>query len=135
MPAGLRASRALPLGGDEQDLVVTSGREAVSEPVGDTAVVHWDTEEPSERGIEGIERKRPARDDIAARVDALAAELDPAARRRFAGICSTSSHRGSWTVQLATADRIECRPVDVTGCCDARTSVIELVSATAGEVG
>ena len=36
---------------------------------------NWDTDEPSERGIDGIERMRLVRDDIAARVDALAARL------------------------------------------------------------
>jgi arsenate-mycothiol transferase len=59
------------------DLVVALGREAVVESVGGTAVVNWDTDEPSERGIDGIERMRLVRDDIATRVDALAAELAP----------------------------------------------------------
>jgi arsenate-mycothiol transferase len=59
------------------DLVVTLGREAVVESVGGTPVVNWDTDEPSERGIKGFERMRLVRDDIAARVDALAAELAP----------------------------------------------------------
>ncbi len=36
---------------------------------------NWDTDEPSERGIDGIERMRLVRDDIAARVQALAGEL------------------------------------------------------------
>lgn len=55
------------------DLVVTLGREA---QVGDgVAVANWDTDEPSERGIEGIERMRLVRDDIAGRVEALAAQL------------------------------------------------------------
>jgi arsenate-mycothiol transferase len=31
----------------------------------------WDTDEPSERGIDGIERMRLVRDDIAARVGDL----------------------------------------------------------------
>ncbi len=57
------------------DLVVTLGREVVVEPAGETPIVNWDTDEPSERGIEGIERMRLVRDDIAARVDTLAAEL------------------------------------------------------------
>ncbi|MDX2356360.1 low molecular weight phosphatase family protein [Dietzia sp. PP-33] len=35
----------------------------------------WDTDEPSERGIEGAERMALIRDDIAARVRALWAEL------------------------------------------------------------
>ncbi|WP_132994223.1 low molecular weight phosphatase family protein [Gordonia zhaorongruii] len=56
------------------DKVITLGREAVIDAPGIT-VVNWDTDEPSERGIGGIERMRLVRDDIAARVDALAAEL------------------------------------------------------------
>ena len=34
----------------------------------DTGFEYWDTDEPSERGIDGIERMRLVRDDIAARV-------------------------------------------------------------------
>ncbi|WP_407107571.1 low molecular weight phosphatase family protein [Rhodococcus aetherivorans] len=59
----------------EVDLVVTLGRDArVDAPAG-VVVENWDTDEPSERGIDGIERMRLVRDDIAARVDALAARL------------------------------------------------------------
>jgi len=57
------------------DLVVTLGSEAKVEPVDGTDFENWDTDEPSERGIDGIERMRLVRDDIAARVDALAARL------------------------------------------------------------
>ncbi|WP_372477208.1 arsenate-mycothiol transferase ArsC [Gordonia liuliyuniae] len=56
------------------DLVVTLGREAVVDRPG-VRVVNWDTDEPSERGIDGIERMRLVRDDIAARVRLLATEL------------------------------------------------------------
>ncbi|CDZ91527.1 low molecular weight phosphatase family protein [Rhodococcus ruber] len=56
----------------EVDLVVTLGRDA---RVDAAHVENWDTDEPSERGIDGIERMRLVRDDIAARVDALAARL------------------------------------------------------------
>ncbi|MBC2589571.1 MULTISPECIES: low molecular weight phosphatase family protein [Rhodococcus] len=56
----------------EVDLVVTLGRDA---RVDAAYVENWDTDEPSERGIDGIERMRLVRDDIAARVDALAARL------------------------------------------------------------
>lgn len=62
------------------DKVITLGREAVVDVSGVT-VINWDTDEPSERGIEGIERMRLVRDDIAARVRTLSAELtqvDPA---------------------------------------------------------
>lgn len=62
----------------EVDLVVTLGREAhVDVPAG-TRLESWDTDEPSQRGIEGIERMRLIRDDIAARVQRLAHELNPA---------------------------------------------------------
>jgi arsenate-mycothiol transferase len=57
------------------DLVVTLGREArVDVPAG-VGLRNWDTDEPSERGIDGIERMRLIRDDIDARVQALAHEL------------------------------------------------------------
>jgi arsenate-mycothiol transferase len=57
------------------DLVVTLGREAVVDAPAGVTVINWDADEPSERGIDGIERMRLVRDDIAARVAALAAEL------------------------------------------------------------
>ena len=50
------------------DVVVMLGREARVDPVPDTRFECWDTDEPSERGIDGIERMRLVRDDIAARV-------------------------------------------------------------------
>jgi arsenate-mycothiol transferase len=56
------------------DLVVTLGSEAHVDG-GDTEVRNWDTDEPSQRGIEGIERMRLVRDDIAARVESLLTEL------------------------------------------------------------
>ncbi|WP_076695828.1 low molecular weight phosphatase family protein [Tersicoccus sp. Bi-70] len=61
------------------DRVVVLGREAVVEPVEGMrgTIVTWDTDEPSTRGIEGIERMRLVRDDIARRVDALVSELVP----------------------------------------------------------
>ena len=57
------------------DRVVVLGREAQVRSVGGTPVHVWDTDEPSERGIEGIERMRLVRDDIARHVDQLVAEL------------------------------------------------------------
>ncbi len=57
------------------DLVVTLGREAKVDPVPGTRFENWDTDEPSERGIEGIERMRLVRDDIASRVTDLASRL------------------------------------------------------------
>lgn len=56
------------------DLVVTLGREAHVD-AGDVETRNWDTDEPSERGIGGIERMRLVRDDISRRVADLAAEL------------------------------------------------------------
>jgi arsenate-mycothiol transferase len=57
------------------DVVVTLGREAQVDVPAGIAVENWDTDEPSERGIDGIERMRLVRDDIDARVKALAQEL------------------------------------------------------------
>lgn len=57
------------------DLVVVLGREARVESVDGTPVEVWETDEPSLRGIEGAERMRLVRDDIAARTDALAQRL------------------------------------------------------------
>lgn len=59
------------------DRVVVVGSEAVVEAVdGMTApILTWQTDEPSERGIEGMERMRLVRDDIDARVRALLFEL------------------------------------------------------------
>lgn len=62
------------------DKVITLGREAVVDAPGVT-VINWDTDEPSERGIDGIERMRLIRDDIIARTRNLSTELtqvDPA---------------------------------------------------------
>ena len=61
------------------DLVITLGREAVVEVPPNVELRNWDTDEPSERGIEGMERMRLVRDDIDARVQALLAELAPTA--------------------------------------------------------
>ena len=53
------------------DVVVTLGREARVDEVPGTRFENWDTDEPSQRGIDGIERMRLVRDDIARRVDDL----------------------------------------------------------------
>ena len=58
------------------DLVVVLGGEARVEPVDGTPVEAWETDEPSTRGIEGMERMRLVRDDIAARVEELVGRLD-----------------------------------------------------------
>ena len=59
------------------DRVIVLGSEAHVEPVeGMRAPIQtWITDEPSERGIDGIERMRLVRDDIDQRVQALLSEL------------------------------------------------------------
>jgi arsenate-mycothiol transferase len=60
---------------DAVDVVIVLGNEAkVQAPEGKRVEV-WDTDEPSERGIEGMERMRLVRDDIRTRVRMLHAEL------------------------------------------------------------
>ncbi|HYO05160.1 MAG TPA: low molecular weight phosphatase family protein [Mycobacterium sp.] len=53
------------------DMVITLGREAHVDPVAGTLFENWDTDEPSERGIDGIDRMRLIRDDISRRVAEL----------------------------------------------------------------
>ena len=60
------------------DLVVTLGREAQLNPLPGTRVENWDTDEPSDRGIDGLERMRLVRDDIAVRVQRLHTTLTDA---------------------------------------------------------
>lgn len=57
------------------DLIITLGREAAVDSVPGIEIRNWDTDEPSLRGIEGMERMRLVRDDIRDRVNALVAEL------------------------------------------------------------
>jgi arsenate-mycothiol transferase len=57
------------------DLVVILGREAEVDQIEGTRFENWDTDEPSERGIDGIERMRLIRDDITSRVTKLAEQL------------------------------------------------------------
>lgn len=70
------AARALP---DRMvraaDVVVTLGSEASVQPAEGTRFEQWITDEPSERGIDGIERMRLVGDDIARRVATLAVHL------------------------------------------------------------
>lgn len=64
------------------DLVVVLGQEAKL-AVPDTAELRtWETDEPSQRGIDGADRMRLIRNDINTRVQALAAELDAARSSR-----------------------------------------------------
>lgn len=60
------------------NVVVTLGRDAHLDPVAGTRFENWVTDEPSERGTDGIERMRLIRDDIAARVRTLLDSMDPA---------------------------------------------------------
>jgi arsenate-mycothiol transferase len=60
---------------DTVDAVIVLGTEAKLEPRDGTRFEVWETDEPSERGIEGMERMRMVRDDIKARVQKLHAEL------------------------------------------------------------
>ncbi len=59
------------------DRVVLVGAKATVEPIPGMRgrIETWDTDEPSERGIEGVERMRLVRDDIATRVQDLYREL------------------------------------------------------------
>ena len=57
------------------DRVVVLGRDAQVQPVDGTPVEYWDTDEPSARGIDGIERMRLVRDDIDRRVQELLTRL------------------------------------------------------------
>ena len=60
---------------DAVDVVIVLGTEAKVEPHEGTRFEVWETDEPSERGIEGMKRMRLVRDDIKARVQKLHAEL------------------------------------------------------------
>ena len=60
---------------DAVDVVIVLGNQAKVEPRGGQRLEFWDTDEPSERGIEGMERMSLVRDDIKARVQKLHAEL------------------------------------------------------------
>ena len=60
------------------DYVITLGREAHVDSVPGTRFENWDTDEPSERGIDGIERMRIVRDDITQRVIDLKSRIEAA---------------------------------------------------------
>jgi len=60
---------------DTADVVIVLGNQAKVEPREGQRLEFWDTDEPSERGIEGMERMGLVRDDIQARVRKLYAEL------------------------------------------------------------
>ena len=61
---------------DDADLIVVLGNDAqVNDPTG-TPIERWQTEEPSRRGIDGDDRMRIIRDDIAVRVTELGERLN-----------------------------------------------------------
>ncbi|NYE95888.1 arsenate-mycothiol transferase [Psychromicrobium silvestre] len=60
---------------DQVDLIITLGKEAVVDPVEGIQIRQWDTDEPSLRGIKGMERMRLIRDDIKTKVQQLLIEL------------------------------------------------------------
>lgn len=60
---------------DAVDAIIVLGTEAKLEPREGKRFEIWETDEPSERGIEGMERMRLVRDDIKTRVQALYTEL------------------------------------------------------------
>ncbi|WP_271986306.1 low molecular weight phosphatase family protein [Pseudoclavibacter terrae] len=60
---------------DAADLIVVLGAEARVPEAAGVEIETWITDEPSERGIEGMERMRLVRDDIRARVEALHARI------------------------------------------------------------
>lgn len=57
------------------DLVVVVGTAEVTPPDG-VSVEVWNTDEPSDRGIDGLERMRLIRDEIPTRIRALADRLE-----------------------------------------------------------
>lgn len=57
------------------DLVVTLGSEAKVNKLDGTRYENWDIDEPSRRGIEGMDRMRLVRDDIRTRVENLLTQL------------------------------------------------------------
>lgn len=81
--AGADMSEGAPKGIDPEllrtvDWVIILGADAQLEMPADArgTLERWVTDEPSERGIEGLERMRLVRDDIDARVQQLIVELD-----------------------------------------------------------
>lgn len=59
------------------DLVITLGSEAQVTQVTGTRFENWEIDEPTARGIEGLERMRLVRDDIATKVADLDGRIRP----------------------------------------------------------
>lgn len=89
------------------DRVIVVGTAASVEPVGGMRadVETWATDEPSERGIEGAERMRLIRDEIDARVGALADEL----------LADTNTETGAGSPSPALPNLIELPGGDACG--------------------
>lgn len=81
------------------DVVVVLGTDAQVETEDGTPVETWDLDEPSTRGIEGVERMRLVREDIAARVEQLHHRLTgtPAAVAEGQGPRPAQPHRANGT--------------------------------------
>jgi arsenate-mycothiol transferase len=60
------------------DVVITLGRDAHVDPVPGPRFETWDTDEPSQRGTDGIERMRLIRDDITGRITDLLRRIEAA---------------------------------------------------------
>ena len=97
------------------DRVVILGAEAQVDPAEDMAgtIERWVTDEPSARGIDGIERMRLVRDEIDARVRGLLAELAPHTQKPsvlFVCVTTTAaSQMAAAYLQHLAGDRIEVR--------------------------
>lgn len=96
------------------DRVVVLGRDAEVEPVDGMAgtIERWDTDEPSHRGIEGAERMNLIRDDIDARVAALAEELGVSPRPSIMFVCVHNAGRSQMGAAYAhhlSGGRVEVR--------------------------
>lgn len=70
---------------DTVSRVIVLGTEAVIESPGLAPIEVWETDEPSTRGIEGIERMRLIREDITGRVTDLTLELTGQPRESASG--------------------------------------------------
>ena len=93
------------------DRVIVLGEEAQVEPVDGMAgtIEVWDTDEPSARGIEGMERMRLVRDDIDRRVRALHTEMT-GGKPRVLFVCVHNAGRSQMAAGYLShlaGDRIE----------------------------
>ena len=103
---------------DDADLVVIVGSQAhLDEYCPGVTIQRWDTDEPSLRGIDGIDRMRIIRDDITTRVQALAANLSAAITPPTGQPSRDCGSNGvSGTDTLSDARRERCRDDDTGRC-------------------